>query len=63
MEKYSDYYRANGLVDAKDRKVLILASSVTTKPQPNDRVTIQNVTFVIQNVSPDHGCWECQERM
>lgn len=65
VEKYSDYYRTNGLVDAKDRKVLILAASISTKPQPNDRVTIQNITFVVQNVSTDpaKAVWECQGRM
>lgn len=65
VEKYSDYYRTNGLVDAKDRKVLILAASLEVTPEPGDRITIQNITFTIQNVSTDPATavWECQGRM
>jgi hypothetical protein len=65
FEKYSDYYWTNGLVDAKDRKVLILAASLEVTPEPGDRITIQNITFVIQNVSTDPATavWECRGRM
>jgi hypothetical protein len=53
------------LVDAKDRKVLILAASLEVTPEPGDRITIQNITFVIQNVSTDPATavGECRGRM
>ncbi len=37
---YGDYYKANGLVDTKDRKVLFLATLLSVYPGPEDRVTI-----------------------
>jgi hypothetical protein len=65
VEKYSDYFRANSLVDAKDRKVLILAGSLAVKPVPNARVTIGGVTFAIIKVDTDPATavWEIQGRM
>jgi hypothetical protein len=38
VEGYSDYYRKGGLVDAKDREVLILATSVSVRPEPQGRM-------------------------
>lgn len=65
VQAYSDYFRKSGLVSAKDRKVLILANSVAVKPTPGMRVTIQNVTFTIQDVSTDPATavWECRGTM
>jgi|APCry1669192522_1035417.scaffolds.fasta_scaffold02312_4 hypothetical protein len=65
VEAYSDYFRKSGLVGAKDRRVLILAKSVAVKPAPGMRVTIQNVTFTIQDVSTDPATavWECRGTM
>lgn len=65
VEAYSDYFRKNGLVDAKDRKVLILATSLAVKPQAGDRITIQHVTFTLQEVSTDPATavWECRGSM
>jgi hypothetical protein len=65
VEAYSDYFRKNGLVDAKDRKVLILAKSVAVKPAAGNRVTIQGITFTIQEVSTDPATavWECRGQM
>lgn len=65
VEGYSDYYKANGLVDAKDRKVLILATSLSVRPEPGDRVTIRNVTFTLQDVTvdPAEAVWTCRGRM
>lgn len=65
VEGYSDYYRTNSLVDAKDRKVLILAASIGVRPEPGDRVTINNITFTLQDVSTDpaEAVWTCRGRM
>lgn len=65
VESYSDYFRKNGLVDAKDRKVLILANSVAVKPAAGNRITIQGITFTIQEVSTDPATavWECRGTM
>jgi hypothetical protein len=64
VETYSDYFRKNGLVDAKDRKVLILADSLSVTPAPNDRVTISGVTFTVMEVDTDPATavWECKGR-
>lgn len=65
VEAYSDYYKTNGLVDAKDRKVLILATSLGVRPEPGDRVTIGGITFTLQDVSTDpaEAVWTCKGRM
>jgi len=53
VEGYSDYFKKNGLVDAKDRKVLVLAASLDVTPEPGDRITVQNVTFTAVTVATD----------
>lgn len=65
VEAYSDYFRKGGLVDAKDRKVLILANSLGVRPAADDKVTISGVTFAIIEVKTDpaEAVWECQGRM
>jgi hypothetical protein len=65
VEKYSDYFRASGLVSAKDRKVLILANSLSVTPAPDDRVTISGVTFTVITVGTDPATavFEIQGRM
>ena len=65
VQSYSDYYRANNLVQQSDRKVLILHNSLGVRPQEGDRVTISGITFTLQNVSidPAEAVWECQGRM
>lgn len=39
-DEWSAFYRQGGLVGATDRKVLILASTLATKPQAGDRIEI-----------------------
>lgn len=65
VEAYSQYFKANGLVEQNDRKVLILAASLSVRPKPNDRVTIAGITFTIMDVSTDpaEAVWECKGRM
>ena len=65
VEKYSAYYRANSLVGERDRKVLLLANGLGTRPLPGDRVTIQGVAFTLQEVATDpaNAIWECRGQM
>ncbi|MDB5620520.1 hypothetical protein [Tardiphaga sp.] len=65
VEAYSQFYRANNLVQAGERKVLILATSVGVKPTAGDRVTIQGITFAISEVSTDPATaiYECKGAM
>ncbi|MDB5505333.1 MAG: hypothetical protein JWR89_5235 [Tardiphaga sp.] len=65
VESYSDYFKANNLVNASDRKVLILATSVGVRPKPDDRVTISGITFTLQDVATDpaEAVWTCRGSM
>lgn len=65
VEKYSDYFTKQGLVQDGDRKVLILANSLAIKPVANSRVTIQGITFTILKVDTDPATavWELQGQM
>ena len=65
IEGYSDYFKKNGLVDAKDRKVLVLATSLAVTPEPGDRITVQNITFTAITIGTDPATavWEIQGRM
>lgn len=67
VDEFSDYAIANRLVDAQDRKVLILATSLSIKPTDGDRVTIKGptdpaaVTYRIVppvKVDPAGAVWE-----
>lgn len=66
VTKYSAYYRANSLVAAEDRKVIVLAKSLAIEPVNGARITVQGVTFTI--IAYDDGgsnkaIWECQGRL
>lgn len=65
VESYADYLRASGMVSAKDRKILVLANSLSVTPTENDRMTIRGVTFRIMqvDVDPALACWVLQGRM
>ena len=70
--EYSAGYRNQGLVGAEDFKIMILAGSLATRPQPGDRITIaaQSVIGTIvpasstgqKAVTTDPGTvtWECR---
>lgn len=64
VDSYSDYAIANSLVDAQDRKVLILATSLSITPTDLDTITIRGVTYTVINVKTDPALavWECQCR-
>lgn len=63
-DSYSDYFQKGGLVEANDRKVLILATSLSIAPVQGDRITIDGLTLTIVNVKTDpaKAVWECQVR-
>jgi hypothetical protein len=65
VEGYSDYFKKNNLVNASDRKVLILATSLGVRPKPDDRVTISGITFTLADVSTDpaEAVWTCRGSM
>ncbi|HWV44125.1 hypothetical protein [Pseudorhodoplanes sp.] len=65
MEAYADKFRLEGLVAANERKVLILATSLSVRPQPQDRVTIRGITFTINDVKTDpaEAVFECKGAM
>ena len=67
VTKYSAMLRAEGVVDANDRKVLILANSLDTGivPAAQNRVTIRGITFTIQEVETDPALavWTCRGRL
>jgi hypothetical protein len=65
VEKYSDYFSKQGLVQDGDRKVLILANSLSVRPVVNSRITISGITFTTIKVDTDPATaiWEIQGRM
>jgi hypothetical protein len=65
VEVYSDYLRKSGLVNERDRKVLVLASTLSTVPKPDDRISISGIAFTVMSVATDPATatWEIQGRM
>lgn len=60
VDSYSDFAIANSLVDAQDRKVLILATSLSITPTDTDKVTIRGNEYQILEVKTDpaRAVWE-----
>lgn len=46
-EEWSASYLADGLVEAGERRVLVLASTLAVTPEPGDRITIRSETFTV----------------
>lgn len=46
-EEWGTRYLTGGLVQASDRKVLILASTLSIDPLPGDRITIRGEIFTV----------------
>lgn len=66
VEKYSAYYRANSLVEASDRKVIVLAKSLAIEPVNGTRITVNGITFSIiayDDGGSNRSIWEIQGRM
>lgn len=64
VEDWGAYYLASQLVQAGDRKVTILATSLATTPSPNDTVTASGQTWTVVAVSSDpaKATWTLQVR-
>ena len=64
VDTYSDYAVANSLVDAQDRKILILASSLSITPTNGDKVTIRGATYTVLEVKTDPALsvWELRAK-
>lgn len=64
VDNYSDFAIANSLVDAQDRKVLILASTLPVTPTDQDMITIRGETYQVIEVKTDpaQAVWECRCR-
>jgi hypothetical protein len=65
VDEFSAYYLANGLVQANDRRVLILATSLDVTPTEAMTVTIRGATYQIVKVvtDPALAVWELQVRV
>lgn len=65
VENYSQRFRIEGLVQENERKVIILATSISVTPKPGDRITIRGITFTIEDVATDPALatWECRGKM
>lgn len=65
VEVYSERYRLDGLVKQNERKVIILATTLSVRPAVGDRVTISGITFTLAEVSTDpaEAAWECKGQM
>lgn len=67
-ENYSKYMLANNLVQANDRKIMILATSLVTTPEIGDRIILDSLTFVIPpggkiDIDPAGAVWNVQGRI
>lgn len=64
VETYREQFRLDGLVQANDRRVLILANSLSVTPTVNDRVTIRGIVFTVIAVETDPALavYTCQGR-
>ena len=62
VETYKNRYSKDSTIGDKDRKVLILATSIEVPPIPGDRVTISGVNFTVLDVvtDPATAVWECR---
>lgn len=47
VDEWNATYIARGLVNAGERKILILGSSINTTPAPGDRILVEGETFTI----------------
>ncbi|MBI2239622.1 MAG: hypothetical protein HYU59_02335 [Magnetospirillum gryphiswaldense] len=64
VEDWGAYYKAEGLVQAGDRKVLILAASLAVPPALGDTVTADGQSWLVIAVQSDpaKAAWTLQVR-
>ena len=63
-DNYSAYYIVNGLALQGDRRIMILAPSLSVTPIAGDQITSRGETFTVVSVKSDpaRALWECQAR-
>ena len=64
IEDYDDKYISSTLVQAGDRKVLIIAASITTAPEIGDKITMDGIEYDVADVKTDpaKATYTCQVR-
>lgn len=71
-DNWSAFVRQGGLVQASDRKLLILAATLKTQPQEGDTITVRGIPFTIVadgegqpavTSDPALATWECRCRV
>lgn len=64
VEQYAERYRLDGSAKQDERKVLILADSLSVTPAIGNRITISGITFTIIEVQTDpaRAVWDCRGR-
>jgi len=65
IEDYSDYSHAEGLVQHGDRKILVLAQSLSVTPQQDDMITVdssERFQVIAIERDPAGALWEIQGR-
>lgn len=66
VDEYTDYAIGSGLVDARDEKVLVLATSLAITPTDGDSLTIRGTTYRIippVKIDPAMAVWELRCRV
>lgn len=63
VEDYSERYKLEGTVRESDRKLMILAATLSTTPHVGDRVTLQGSTYQVIGpigTDPATAVWTCR---
>ena len=53
VESYSDFIRAGGGIRDTDSKIVVLADTLKTVPQPGDDIRIRGATYNVVDVRSD----------
>lgn len=65
IDSYSNYWIAQGVVEAGDRKISIVAKTLSTVPVQGDTITARGETYTIVGdvkTDPAIALWECHCR-
>ncbi len=65
VDVYSAYDIASGVVEVNDRRILVLATSLSIVPKVDDTITIRGATYRVINVATDPATavWTIQGRV
>ncbi len=64
VDEYTRFERQNSQIEANDRKILVLANSLSITPELDDTITIRSATYTILSVDidPANAVWVIQGR-